>query len=392
MRHTRTILAALAATGLLLLAAPFAANALVSYPAGSLLQPNDVATSTIRNYAVSPSKIASGLDFTMHGLTTTNSTSTNATTTTLYVSSTSFGVGGVNYKWPASDGSAAQVLQTDGAHSLSWTSPGTSKLTSNFTAGEAIVKGAPVSFGDGTTVGTTTTVYDGIATTYNIAGAGSPWRVQDFYTPGFTTNAVLVSYVCSGTNTSAPFYLYAVDANGKPSGSLLTSATQPGCAGSTATTTAVFSTPYSLAANTEYAIGMITCTGCNYNVYGGNNTSTSTWQSTDSGTTWTNTNGRLAIQVAGINNVGGYIYESSAANTDFRFSNYFGIAETTASNGASIAIDMAGISTASTTLATSTTYYLGNANGTLSTSAGTNSKKIGRAITNGTLLLVPPAL
>lgn len=145
---------ALTATVIALFALPFASYALVSYPPGSLLQPGDVATSTIRNYAVSPAKIASGLDFTMHGLTTTNATSTNAIATSLTVTGATTSFNGITYTMPSTQSAAGGRMQNDGTGKLSWIVSSNSSLDTSLTSATTTAISTPAAvYVESTTAG-----------------------------------------------------------------------------------------------------------------------------------------------------------------------------------------------------------------------------------------------
>lgn len=395
MRHTRTILAALAATGLLLIAAPLAANALVSYPPGSLLQPSDVATSTIRDYAVSPPKIASGLNFTMHGLTTTNSTSTNATTTILAVTSATTSFNGVNYYWPSTGGSASNALTTDGSGKLSWAATASALLTYSTTAGEAITKGSAVALGDGS-LGVLANV-GGTGTAY-IFQDTSPWYSQAITTPSAaaTITSVTISYSDSGQYwTSATVNIYACSGDkptGTPLGTFGFSNVGPAATVATNETTNT-GTAITVQPNTEYCVVLAgTRNVATVDIYGNASAGQKTYYSTDSGTTWTAQNGALYVTINGTATTIGEVYEASSAASNFRLNNYVGIAEATVAAGSTVAVDISGISTATSTLTAGSTYYLNDTNGSIGTSAGTNSKKIGKAFTASSLWIIPPPL
>lgn len=129
-----------------MLLSPLALFALVQYPPGALLQPNDVTSSHIRNgeivnVDVSPTasiyarKIqvggTQGSLLLSDGYTIATSSQVRVATSTgdLYVlggriHATTTNFGGVNYAWPSADGTNGQVLQTNGSGTLSFASVG----------------------------------------------------------------------------------------------------------------------------------------------------------------------------------------------------------------------------------------------------------------------------
>lgn len=128
-----------------LFVAPVIVSSATIYSSGTLLQPGDVNSSHILNgtilnidvngsAAIDASKIAGGgaggLVMLSNGTRLATSTSFKYSTSTgdLYIlagriHATSTNFNSVNYSWPSADGSANNLLTTDGAGNLSWSPP-----------------------------------------------------------------------------------------------------------------------------------------------------------------------------------------------------------------------------------------------------------------------------
>ena len=138
MKYLHHFLLALVATGCALLVLPLAANALVSYPPGSMLQPGDVSTTTIRDYAVTPSKVASAyaFNFSSSTINSLNVIGSSTAPALLVAGTTSFN--GVSYVMPSTQGAAASKLQNDGAGNLSWVTTANQLLSTQMIAESVI--------------------------------------------------------------------------------------------------------------------------------------------------------------------------------------------------------------------------------------------------------------
>ena len=425
MRHTRTILAALAATGLLLVAAPLAANALVSYPPGSLLQPSDVATSTIRDYAISPSKIASGLDFTMHGLTTTNSTSTNATTTTLVVTGPTASFNGVTYTMPAADGTNGQALSTNGSKTLTWNSVAAGKMTYQITTAETLTSGEAV-YPTGAIISRTDMVsYNSASVPASISFVATTTSANEQLLVGVSETGTnlcvkllgmdgysISTFQCNNTNTyTTGMYEIVATSTGAHTITLT-----PGAAGDAYNATVVGyigvkaiyaidtsgwsranpGTILSLGVTTTYANEFLE--GYFFDSAGGLTAGTGSClaTSTQSGTyafldydcapvansagsysiTANGTSGTINGAVVALIPNGSTEIRGASAGETATSNGFLGFTAAAYATTTTATVDIGGITTGMSGLTPGSQYYLSNATGTVSTSAGTNTRKV----------------
>lgn len=417
---------AFVATVLTLFALPLATYALVSYPAGSLLQPSDVATTTIRDYAVSPSKIASGLNFTMHGLTLTNATTTNATTTNLVVLNATTTFNGVKIGWPSADGANGATLTTNGSGSLSWASPASTRLASSFTAL------AGVNTGDAVRVTTDSIVFDATSTG-SVAGGTTSVTVSHTISG---SNRVLVVQVWNGNNggiTSATFNgsamtlvdsftdasndsMYQYDVVAPATGAHNIVITRTTTTGTLVVTAASYNgvaqtgTIDSFSHNSGSSITSLTCTdtvvGTNTwsvmaafsngsNITAGTNSSligtavvgvnaqydSSNVEPTVSagsfGMTVTSVSAVMDCAMLTLSPLGTTGVRKADAGVSARANGFIGFANATTSVGSSVEVNTAGSISLFTGLTAGAQYYLSNTAGALSSSAGTVTRKIG---------------
>ncbi|MGH7174808.1 MAG: hypothetical protein ACREGR_00415 [Minisyncoccia bacterium] len=375
------------------------AFALVSYPPGSLLQPSDVATSTIRDFAVTPSKIASDEDFSFHGASSTNATSTYATTTTLAVTSGSTRLNGVPYTWPSSQGGSGNQLQDDGTGVLSWALPSSQVLAKQYTTGEALTAGMPVYIADGT-LNESTTTNTLFNTTYaanlNFGDTSATQKMAFSFTVSQATAPTLLStkLYSGGSPTDNATFAIQSDSAGSPSGTSLYTASVAGTgisnsgtaisvaltgSGTLQTSTTywlVFGRSSSVNGSNYYKVQQCTsaCSSSNYSAY--------------NGSTWSASSGSLyqATIYQAIAQISGEVYQASA-NTTGRYLNYIGLADGTYATGTPANIDVAGIVSGMSGLTAGTNYYVSNTLGTLGTSAGGNTVKSCHALSTTECLL-----
>ncbi|MDE1925363.1 MAG: hypothetical protein KGH79_04275 [Patescibacteria group bacterium] len=434
MKYIRTILAALAATGLLLLAAPPAANALVSYPPGSLLQPNDVATTTIRDYSITPSKLATGSDFTVHGITSTNATSTNATTTTLVVSGSTLSLNGVTYTTPSADGSNGQSLTTNGSKVLSWSAPASSKLYIPLKAGYATTKGDAVF--------STNDIISIEASSTNEAGAGNATASTSVTSTGpnrlvlifaddqsgtpitgvptvngsnatfiaSTSNAAIATYAWYYTNPTSgndsvvltrPSTTSSLDMdvlalnNAKQSGQpdQKTTNTCSSCTSitDTLTTVADFSRQFMIFGNGGGTVTAGTNSTVQYTQSNNGHTYASSVAaqhpagSASMALSFPSTNPSTVM--VSIAPTGETLLEPTSAKTASTTAGFMGFVESAVSSGTVANVDVSGDASLFSGLIPGFVYYLNNANGSIGTSAGTNTRKVGIAASSTDLII-----
>lgn len=113
-------------------------GAVTNYPPGSLLQPNDVTSSHIRNNTITGDDVSTSASFTFASSTISTLMSGTFTATSAATLPATTTINGVAYKWTNTQGATSTNLQNDGAGNLSWVSGGTTQLTTTYTAGEAL--------------------------------------------------------------------------------------------------------------------------------------------------------------------------------------------------------------------------------------------------------------
>jgi len=148
-------------------------QAVTMYSAGSMLQPNDVTSSHIRQNTILNEDISQTTAFTFASTTTYK-----LGVGTLYATSTSRFDGattlnGVAYTWPSADGSSGQFLSTNSAGTISWATQTSPQDLIGY-------------FGTGTTTAVT---LDGTNTYFWASKSGSVYTLtQDVYLSSLTVN------------------------------------------------------------------------------------------------------------------------------------------------------------------------------------------------------------
>lgn len=387
------------------------ANSATLYPAGSMLQPNDVTSSHIRQGVILDEDIStnasiSGTKITPRGTTGTVliTDGTNLATTTvlkiatstadLYVfggkiHATSTNFNGVNYTWPSTDGTSGQILSTNGANTLSFTNPSTSILGVDFTAGETL------NTGDALTV-----LPDGFATTTlatcvaddtndDLGKTGFVLDYAQSITPASDITISAVSSKIRKVNSPTDNIVITIETDNAntPSGASLATST---ISGAVLTTGWVrqrlgFNKEITLTGGVKYWVHANRSgadDGTNY--YGISIDSTSPTCTLGNAATW---NGSAWSNVAGTDMDGDLVIDpksghawKASANLASYANGFIGFAVATTTTGNTASVIVNGTISSITGLTPGSQYYLANATGTISTTAGTNSRKIGIAI------------
>lgn len=288
---------------------------------------------------------------------------------------------GVTYTPPSADGTNGQALTTNGSGTLSWTTTELSAISTSLTALETVSAGQVVAMSSGQATTSLSQLSNGTNDTNRLND--DKWAMS-FTAPSTYTqlySATTTVKNVGGTTPSGNITIaLQADSGGSPSGVSLTSgswahSTAPG---NTDTASVTFSPLYTMTPGTTY---WLVVSG------GGNDDVMTVLQSSGSafGNAKISVNGG-AYSDAGYKISGGYkaqspylkgfVLASAAANND-RMNNVIGFSKSAGSFGDSISVDVGGISSASTTIATSTLYYLSDTNGSISTTAGTNSVRLG---------------
>jgi hypothetical protein len=299
------------------------------------------------------------------------------------IAETSTRFGGVGQTWPVAQCAINQVYQNDGNGNLSCANILSLHTAANYTADEPINQGDLVAIGDGSTV-TENGSWVGGTSSGGPANSTTQW-----FALATTTNPTAVSIVSvsvsmrdsnvNGNNTGVTVSVES-DNNGQPSGVVLASGSanyvfNNGCGGPTIT----LSSPYVYAGSKYYwfVFSFTNTAGENLHECNFSTSVFSEKDSSDSGTTWGATTTVTSMsETFNLSNIG-HAYQASSLTTNFRFKNILGFAETAAATGASLYVDTSGMSTSPTSTTLGSSYFANDAKGTIGTSAGSQSRKVG---------------
>lgn len=230
---------------------------------------------------------------------------------------------------------------------------------------------------------------------------------QTFTTRKYDTQKIL-SFIFSMSKTGSPgnitFDLHATS-GGLPTGAALSSVTLTSASfsGSLADITIDFSPDVSLSSNTMYAVVFygVSLTGANYYSFADNFASvysggTAVWYN---GSIWQTSNGRggneeyFKVNMSEVPTTTGSVYQAEADSPyTYYYNNFIGFNQSTVAAAGTARIISSGIMAGFTGLTPGAIYYLSDTAGAISSSAGTNSVKIGRAVSTTELLIVIPPL
>lgn len=413
------------------------AGAVTSYPPGSLLQPNDVTSSHIRNNTITGADVSTSAAFTlasstistlMSGVFTATSSATLPATTT---------INGVAYKFTNTQGATSTNLQNDGAGNLSWVSGGTTQLTTTYTAGEALnandlvfIRNTPVALNHGTAVGvanqytpisvavnaTTNSnrlllmqvvsinsqplgslacTYNGVAMTQTdtktvgnnfvhifglVAPASGSNTLACSWTGGFQAAAHIIPFYEAEQTLSFSATAYATSTGTALSSSITTTEVNQWVASfltiqSGAVTSGTNCTVLVSQANTGGACdsGNLTTTGSKSLTATGGTNGSNPWS-------------MYSIAIKQYRQTHDDVWKASAS-TGATASSTIGFALTSYATNTLATIVTQGVVTGFTGLTLAGQYYLGNASGTASTTPGTVTRKMGIGLSTTTMLI-----
>lgn len=230
---------------------------------------------------------------------------------------------------------------------------------------------------------------------------------QTFTTRKYDTQKIL-SFIYSMSKTGSPgnitFELFATS-GGLPTGASLGSVTLTSASfsGSLADITIDFSPDVSLSSSTMYAVTFYAAgvDGSNYYSFADNFASvyadgTAVWWN---GSVWQTGNGRggteeyFKVNMSEVPTTTGSVYQAEAdAPYSYYYNNFIGFNQSAVAAAGTARIISSGIMGGFTGLTPGAVYYLSNTAGAISSSAGSNSVKIGRAVSTTELLIVIPPL
>ena len=291
---------------------------------------------------------------------------------------------------------ASKVLRLDSSGRLP--SLDASQLTSAEISASYIAD-APINLGDSVVVadGSNITTYlsttnSGSTGSINAAASSAKWASQSFTVPSGNSNlyintaTIKLDQSQNGGQPTATLTLSIRATSGNsPTGSDLATANTVSHStfGSGQSIQFTFATPVTLTAGTTYAFVIRTSTGGNYTFYGD-------YISTDSGSNWSSGGSgstQALTYVYGKTNTAGHVLPANASNNNVLANNFIGFAESTVAQGASVKVMHGGVITGLSGLTVGSTYYLSNTFGAISTSAGSQSRKVGIAVSTTTLLI-----
>jgi len=278
-----------------------------------------------------------------------------------------------------------------------------SKVQKSFVAGENITTGNAVSTYPIASNTSTALLTISPAGTSGADVYGSEWSAQTFTTANNTVNIVGGKVKLGRVNSptgNVVISLYATS-GGKPTGSILTSTSfavstiAASGVGNYSEMNFTFTSPYFVKASTQYAIVISAPSADGSNkvtwllnassIYAGG----TIVASSNGGSTWgepTTNDFSLVITEQIIDTVKIYKAQSTSA-TSYLFTNFFGFADANITSGASGLVNVGGISDNHTALTLGTTYYLSDTAGAIGTVAGSQSRKVGIAISETELLI-----
>lgn len=312
----------------------------------------------------------------------TYATSTNKLTVKLGILvASSTCLGSYCQTWPTTDGVSGQALTTNGSGTFGFTTLAASKLTATIPAGEAINSGDVVTLGiyspSGAVAGVGNAAQQAInSNIYFLRSFSSGVTVQEM---GSTTGEIAVSGA-GGSVTGNFIGVVFTDSAGTPSTLLCTGTTIPYTDPNNTNTvhTSTFTNGCPLALNTTYWVGYeITSPSDTTHTQFGGPASGAGYAISTNGSGWSTPSNGVKIGYGYSATSVGNVYEASAAVANFRNTGAIGLAESTVTAGQNVTVDISGLSTATTTVSSSVSYFLANANGQISTSAGSQSHKIG---------------
>lgn len=166
---------------------------------------------------------------------------------------------------------------------------------------------------------------------------------------------------------------------------------------SPASNTFTFSSPIDISPNTTYAISIERDNSIEP-ITSGNSASVqkanggyadgSVYTSSD-GSSWSSDTGDFAVfEIIETYTIAGRVYKTDTTNNDEFANNFIGFANEDFTNGNFVVVNIIGIDTNQTGLNVGSTYYLQDTAGTIGTSTGSQSRKIGRAIDTNNILII----
>lgn len=266
-------------------------------------------------------------------------------------------------------------------------------ISRRFVAGEAITDGDAVVVSDGETL-LVPSAANATANQNETIATAAHWRAQTFLTSANAKKikSVMIGFSANlGPSGTATISLRAVSSNVPTGADIETkTATASIIGGQAQDLVFTFTSAVTVSASTTYAVVLRLGTVSEYKPkYNTSSTyANGNWaSSTDSGAGWTaDTDRELVFTVNEIQRVTGYVYKAEADKTD-SYTNFIGFATETVASLASLPVNVGGIVESLSGLSIGSTYFLSDTAGAIATTAGTNSVKIGTAISTTEILI-----
>lgn len=253
------------------------------------------------------------------------------------------------------------------------------------TAGQNIAQNDAVAIGDATNVKTGSNVS---GATGDSTISNTTWFSQKITT---TVSAVAIKQIGikmsgNGSGGTLTVSLRADDGSGKPTGSDLGVGTVS-YSTTEATYVVTFSSSIAVSPSTFYhIIARLDVGGAGRFITRDNTAGTGTNKSTDSGSTWSANNGPLVYDVYEEDTALNKIYKACSLFNSGRANGFIGFAKAAITSGNTGTVVVSGV-VANTGLTSGATYYLSDTPGAVSASAGTVSRKIGKALSTTSILI-----
>jgi hypothetical protein len=260
-------------------------------------------------------------------------------------------------------------------------------------AGEALSDKDAVAVGDGSQV---TVNPETNASAHGPALSSSAWSAMSFTTPATDIASVLsistdINNLTSASSSGTFTLELQTDNAGSPSGTALGSGSTGSLSfsnGEVKPVTLTFGAPVAVSPATKYWI-VLKCTvtsGSGFAMQFGTGTTNKGKDTTNSGSSWSTATQDYMAGYTYVVATLGQVYRASSLANNYRFKNWIGFNSGACAAGAAPVVLIGGIADILTGL-TQGTYYLSDTNGSIGTAAGTNSKKVGLAISATQLLI-----
>lgn len=263
------------------------------------------------------------------------------------------------------------------------------RTVTTLTAGENLSADDAVVIGDNTSE-----ILSNLGGTTSTESISSVNRIAQLITTASDTVAIAAVAVSlttgSGSGTTEVTVEIYADSAGVPTGSVLGTVTRSslGITGSSVDYTFTFATPVSVSASTNYHVVVYRSGTSQTTLLNRNDTaSQGTTKSTDSGSSFSAINGAMDVIVYDINHTSGSVYQADASTDNFRANAFVGFVESAVTSGDPASVVNGLVIRFLSGLTPGSLYYLSDTTGQISTTAGSQNRLIGRALSATELLV-----